>query len=93
LDKGVNVGSEFVDGKRKGVRGSEAQWQVVSADLDIEGSASLRGFLRAQVKTELYEFVGPKIGLEPFIDLDIESRPDEDRAICKIACVFYLSGR
>jgi formylglycine-generating enzyme required for sulfatase activity/Mg-chelatase subunit ChlD len=84
LSKEVQLGVEYVNDGWQQVRGADPHWETSgSTSVSVNGAASLRAFVLAQVHLKLYDVAGPQVGLEPFVELGVVSQNLQE-AICTV---------
>ncbi len=69
MTKPVEVGTIYKDGLwQKLTDGSEATYKVLDSTVELQGAATIRGYIRGQVDFNLYAVAGPYFGLKPYLD-------------------------
>ena len=48
--------------------GSEATYKVLDSTVELQGAATIRGYIRGQVDFNLYAVAGPYFGVKPYLD-------------------------
>ena len=82
--KEMRLGVEFANGQWARVRGAAPIWETIGiTEVQVNGAASLRAFVRAQVNLKLYDVAGPHIGLTPFVELAVAAQ-DLQEAVCTL---------
>ena len=69
MTKPVGVGTIYKDGSWQNLTGgSEATYKALDSTVELQGAATLRGYIRGQVDFNLYAVAGPFFGVEPYLE-------------------------
>lgn len=69
MTKPVEVGTIYKDGSWQNLpSGSEATYKVLDSTVELQGAATIRGYIRGQVDFNLYAVAGPYFGVKPYLD-------------------------
>ena len=76
----VEIGTKYKDGSWQNLTGdSESTYRVLDSTVDLQGAASIRGYIRGQVDFNLYAVAGPYFGVKPYLDFTAVTNQSQSR--------------
>ena len=80
MTKPVEVGTIYKDGSWQNLTGgSEATYKELDSTVELQGAATIRGYIRGQVDFNLFAIAGPYFGVKPYLDFAAETNQAQSR--------------
>ena len=78
MTKPVAIGVEYKNGSLQELTGgSQATYEVHEPTLDLQGSVSVRGYMRGQLDIEILGVGGPYFGVSPYLSFDAVTNQEQ----------------